>query len=108
MRKAFKRYQLSYPFEGKKIYESRSMARAAKRCYKEVIDAANRSDNIFSIIDLDDLIEYNFRINDRKFYAVDSNDNLISTQETVTETPNDKVVPIFKPIDKLDLTPTLK
>jgi hypothetical protein len=108
MRKGFKRYQLSYPFEGRKIYETRSLARAAKKGYREFIDGSNGNESLFSIIDIDNLTEYNFRINDKKLYIVDTSDNLISSQESIKETTDDKIIPMFNPPDLLDNIPKLK
>jgi len=108
MRKGFKRYQLSYPFEGKKIYETRSLARAAKKCYREFIDGSDEDARLFSIIDIDNFTEYNFRVNDKKLYIVNTSDNLISTQESIKETTDDKVIPMFNPSDLMDKIPKLK
>lgn len=111
MRKAFKRYQLSYPFEGKKIYESRSLGRAVKKCYSEFInDSTNDSGNIFSVMDIDNMIEYNFRINDKNIYIMNTTDNLLSTQEPIREASDDKIIPLFNQTidEKLDKIPSLK
>lgn len=77
----YHRYQLTYPFEGDTIYLSKSPKKAIKRCYHEYKrninlnndtnknntnkNNTNKNDNIFIVTDLDDKIEYKFKINQR-------------------------------------------
>jgi len=59
----YHKYQLTFPFEGSKIYKSRSINYAVKKCYEEYIKSEyyNRN-NVFHVTDIDSKIEYKFHI----------------------------------------------
>ena len=96
-KKGYNRYQLSSPFEGSKIYETRSLTRAAKKIYKELINGikGGKTNDVFSITDIDNKIEYNFRING------DTCDDFINETIDDEETPTSNVVDINRPLDQI-------
>lgn len=57
------RYKLTFPHTGTKIYKSRSLSTAAKKCYKEMIGFNDRNnDGIFGITNIDTNDEYKFKM----------------------------------------------
>jgi hypothetical protein len=58
----YHRYQLTYPFEGSKIYKSRSRNNAIRKCYDEYIKSEKHISNEFRITDIDTRVEYKFMI----------------------------------------------
>ena len=56
------RYQLTYPHEGSIIHSSKSKANAIKKCYKEFKRLNGINDGLFSVTDLDNKIEYQFKV----------------------------------------------
>lgn len=58
-------FRLTYPFNGNKIYRSKSKDKVIKKCYHEYKTMLNETNNttnnnIFGITDLDNKIEYRF------------------------------------------------
>ena len=64
------RYQLTHPFEGSIIYKTRNVKNAAKRCYKEFRNYKMPEDDIFIITNLDNSLEYKFKLKDNKIYNI--------------------------------------
>jgi hypothetical protein len=60
------RYQLTYPFEGWSIYKSSSVEKAVKKCYNEFKNLNDVDEGLFGVTDLDNNIEYQFRIDKNK------------------------------------------
>ena len=61
-----KRYRLTYPFYGNKIYESSSFNSAVKGCYKEFKQMSEVTDNVFMVTELGSKMTYKFEINKKK------------------------------------------
>jgi len=59
--KKYYRYQLTYPYEGSKIYKSSSLDKAIKKCYSEFKNLNEHPDGIFSVTNIDTKNEYNFQ-----------------------------------------------
>lgn len=61
------RYQLTFPYEGNKIYRSKSHDKAIKKCYQEFkqlnISEKDKTYSIFGVTNLDKNIEYKFQMN---------------------------------------------
>lgn len=57
--KKYYRYQLTYPFEGDKIYKSKSITKVVHKCYHDLIKF-NIKNDVFCITNLDKNIEYKF------------------------------------------------
>ena len=98
-KKGYNRYQLSRPFEGSKIYETRSLERATRKIYNELINRTRSSDidNVFSITDIDNKVEYNFRI--------DSGFNEVTGLTEVTEvTGSNEVTEVTEVTESNELT----
>ena len=58
----YHRFQLTSPYEGSVIYESRSLRNASKNCYKEFLRLKKPEDIKFTMTDLDTNTEYHFEI----------------------------------------------
>jgi|694.fasta_scaffold71106_4 hypothetical protein len=57
------RYQLVYPYDGKKIYESSSLTKAAQKCYNELKQSVHYNvANKFTILDIDNFKKYDFAL----------------------------------------------
>jgi hypothetical protein len=69
------RYQLTYPYEGTKIYRSKSLAKVAKRCYIEFKELNDINEGIFSITNIDTNTEYNFKVAKNKMYKINKNNH---------------------------------
>ena len=86
--KKTKRYQLLYPIPGNKIYESRSLDRAVNRCYKEFRNISDVPEGMFSVMDIDDNTEYQFKIKNKRLVQIGGNneedlkDITIATEST--------------------------
>ncbi|MBA42829.1 MAG: hypothetical protein CMF62_02330 [Magnetococcales bacterium] len=59
-------YQLTYPFEGDKVYQSKSKKRAFNKCYKDFKHLNDTKDGVFTITDIDTKKDYSFKIKDKK------------------------------------------
>lgn len=57
------RYKLIFPFESDKIYHSSSLRKVTKICYKQFKKFNDIDNGIITIYDIDDNINYDFRIN---------------------------------------------
>lgn len=63
MYKERKRYQLVYPYDGKKVYETSSLNKGAKRCYEELKKTSHyQAADKFTIMDIDNFKKYEFAI----------------------------------------------
>lgn len=73
------RYQVTYPFEGNKIYKSRSISKAINKCYKEYKNVyPDIRDGIFYVTNLDKNIKYKINIkNDQNGGQIDQEANEI-------------------------------
>jgi hypothetical protein len=59
-------YQLTYPFVGDKVYQSKSKKRAFNKCYKEFKYLNDTKDGVFTITDIDKKKDYSFKIKDKQ------------------------------------------
>lgn len=60
------RYQMTFPFEGSKIYKSRSINKIVNKCYREYKNHSDINDGMFCVTNLDKDIEYKFRVTENK------------------------------------------
>lgn len=67
---SYRRYMLTYPFEGSTIHKTKSFRKAVKRCYKEFKNMNDIPEGLFSITDLDKRKEYQFKVSDHKIYTL--------------------------------------
>ena len=65
-----KRYRLTYPFSGNKIYESKSFEKAIKGCYKEFRQLSDITEGMFMVTELGSKTTFQFQINDKKIEQV--------------------------------------
>jgi len=66
MYKQKRRYQLVYPYDGKKIYESSSLTKAAQKCYNELKQSVHYNvANKFTILDIDNFKKYDFALKNK-------------------------------------------
>ncbi len=81
-KQGYNRYQLTYPFEGNKIYETRSLERAAEKSYRDLLNEINnyKDCNVFTITDIDNRIEYNFQIDNKDLCFENNKDVKIPTK----------------------------
>jgi hypothetical protein len=69
----YRRYQLIYPYEGVIVHKSKSKAKAIKKCYKEFKRLNGVDDGLFSVADLDNNIEYQFKVRHNKIMKLNEN-----------------------------------
>jgi hypothetical protein len=67
------RYQLTFPFEGNKIYKSSSSKDVVKKCYNEFKTFSDIGEGLFCITNLDKNVEYRFQAKDRKIKKIKHN-----------------------------------
>ncbi len=72
----YRRYQLTYPHEGSIIHSSKSKANAIKKCYKEFKRLNGINDGLFSVTDLDNKIEYQFKVRHNKIIKISDSSNM--------------------------------
>ena len=73
--KKLKKYQLTYPFVSNKIYESRNFDKAVDRCYKEFKHFNDIQDGMFIVTDIDNNMEYRYRVKEKKIKQIGGDDN---------------------------------
>ena len=84
MYKQKRRYQLVYPYDGKKIYESSSLTKAAQKCYNELKQSVHYNvANKFTILDIDNFKKYDFALKNKNI-QIGGDDNQIQ-QEPIQE-----------------------
>jgi hypothetical protein len=66
----YRRYMLTYPFDGSTIHKTRSFKKAVKKCYKEFKEMNNISEGTFCITDMDRSREYQFKVSNHKIYTM--------------------------------------
>lgn len=67
MEKEYRRYKLSYPFDGRKIYEASSKKAAVKKCYEEFKELDSMGYGIFSVVDLKSKKTYTYKVKKDKY-----------------------------------------
>jgi len=72
------KYQLTYPFQGTKIYKSSSKSKAIKNCYREFLHLGDINDGLFYVTNIDSGEEYHFQINHHQFENKNSLNNTIN------------------------------
>jgi hypothetical protein len=60
------RYQLTYPFEGSKIYKSKKLSKIVKKCYNEYKKNNDIGEGLFCITNIDKGVEYHFGVKNKK------------------------------------------
>lgn len=65
-----KRYRLTFPFSGNKIYESKSFGKAVKGCYKEFKQLSDITEGMFMVTELGSKTTFQFQVNDKKIEQV--------------------------------------
>ena len=68
--KKYYRYQMTFPFEGHKIYKSKSLNKIVNKCYKEFIRFSDIGDGLFCVTNIDKEVEYRFKVKNKKVYKV--------------------------------------
>jgi len=71
--KKYNRYQLSFPYEGSKIYKTKLLNRAVKKCYREYININDIKEGMFCVTNIDDNTEYRFKVKNNKIYKINQN-----------------------------------
>ena len=87
----YHRYQLTYPYEGTRVHRTRSFDKAVKKCYSEFKRINDISDGMFSVTNLDNDTEYQFKVEQNKIY------NLRKQKGGVKPTNLAKPQPLIKP-----------
>jgi hypothetical protein len=59
------RYRLTYPYKGT-IYRSKKINRAVRECYKDYKKLTGQKEGLFIVTDLDNKVEYKYKLNLRK------------------------------------------
>ncbi len=72
----YRRYQLTYPHEGSIIHKSKSKENAIRKCYNEFKRLNGINDGLFSVTDLDNKIEYQFKVRQNKIMKLSSSENM--------------------------------
>jgi len=62
----YNKFQLTYPFEGTKVYKSKSLTKAIKKCYKEFKHLNDINEGIFAVTNLNNEKEYHFQVKQNK------------------------------------------
>jgi len=65
-----KKYRLTYPFFGNKIYETRSFKRGIKNCYNEFKQLAESGNDLFMVTELVSGTTYQFLTNSKKLTQI--------------------------------------
>ena len=65
---------MTYPHKGSVIFKSRSLNKVAKRCYKEFKNLNDKKEGIFIVTDLDNNVEYQFKVKNKKIYNLNNQD----------------------------------
>ncbi len=76
IKRDYNRYQLTYPFRGNKIYETRSLTKAIKKGYRDFKLLNDINEGIFTITNLDKRIDYKCKVKDNKLLKIDKHSNL--------------------------------
>jgi hypothetical protein len=61
---------MTFPFEGHKIYKSRSFKKVVDKCYNEFERFNDIGDGMFCITNIDKGVEYRFKVKNNKIYKV--------------------------------------
>ena len=61
-----KKYRLSFPFNGTKIYETNSLKKGIRACYKEYKQLSDISEGVFMVTELNTNLIYKFKVNKKK------------------------------------------
>jgi len=89
-----KKYRLTYPHISNNIYKSISLKGVIKKCYKDFKSINDIDEGLFAITNLDDNIEYQFRVKNKKIFKInkqlggDIKLNIPQTETTSLVTPN--------------------
>lgn len=70
MEVGMKKYRLTYPFFGNKIYETRSFKRGVKNCYNEFKQLAESGNDLFMVTEMVSGTTYQFLTNSKKLTQV--------------------------------------
>ncbi len=65
-----RRFRLSYPHYGSKIYKTKSSSKAAKVCYKEFKELNDIQEGFFVMQDLDNNKKYEFQVQEGQISKV--------------------------------------
>ena len=60
------KYQMTFPFEGNKIYKSKSLSKVVKKCYKDYKKFSDINEGLFCVTNIDKDIEYRFQVKNHK------------------------------------------
>lgn len=100
--KKFYRYQMTFPFEGHKIYKSRSFNKVVDKCYTEFKKFNDIGDGMFCVTNLDKEVEYQFKVKNKKIYKVKSKQNQQSGGQITDKDRNEQVDNQVKELSRLD------
>jgi hypothetical protein len=93
------RLQLTYPYEGNKIYKTTSFREGVRKCYKEYRTYNDINDGLFFVTDLDKKSEYKFNAKNDVLFKVNN-----KTQKGGNDNNNDNDDETnVKPIESDDL-----
>jgi hypothetical protein len=93
--KEYRKYKLTYPFYGKKIYEASSKKTAVRKCYEEFKELDSIGTGIFSVMDLGTKKTYTYQIKKtNKIYEQDGGmrnklDNMMNQLNNMRNKLND-------------------
>lgn len=100
--KKFYRYQMTFPFEGHKIYKSRSFNKVVDKCYTEFKKFNDIGDGMFCVTNLDKEVEYQFKVKNKKIYKVKSKQNQQSGGQLTGKDKEEQVDNQIRELSKLD------
>src|SRR5436190_8652523 len=64
------KYQMTFPFEGNKIYKSKSLSKVVKKCYKDYKKFSDINEGLFCVTNIDKDIEYRFQVKNHKIIKI--------------------------------------
>lgn len=106
-----KRFLLTYPHRGNVIHKSKSLKKAVKKCYNEFKNINDINEGLFAVTDLDDNIEYKFKIKNNKIYHMKKNNHKQQggndDGKKTAPTPAIISVPTSKPVVAPIITPVV-
>src|SRR5436190_1082220 len=89
------KYQMTFPFEGNKIYKSKSLSKVVKKCYKDYKKFSDINEGLFCVTNIDKDIEYRFKDkNDKIILTSDIEEKKINNIEKITKEIKENIIPL--------------
>lgn len=96
------KYKLTFPYNGAKIYKSKSLSDGVKKCYTEFAQLNDVQDGIFGVTNIDTNNEHTFKVTDGNLYKYNKNNKTqnggFSIYETLSPMKIDSVKPASETI----------